>query len=547
MRKVVSIRRTLGISKATVPQHTFGGRSVSGIQAPIELLKTPESVVSSKKSYFSQSPQKAKIRLEISGTSHTLDIASDANIYPISPVMRGDIGHLIAVGFLNPRAHFLFIHNPEDPASLEQILSFRNEIQFYLKDKFQAQLCAHPHPHLLYQELTENTEESSSFYRAGHATTLIGRVPPEELSRHFQERLDPLIQKYKGPLDLFLYTQLGINPDRSVKKIFLWGRNSKIHRESNTTSQFLKSIAATIKDSAQEDFKYQIIYTGDKHQSKSDKFAIPSKSTRMQDQSELFIREFWKTNEFKALCRNIAENLPMTIVQQLVIRALDIDGHNSCHISPRSGNIDKLSFFLNPKTNHCVAIIPETGTERVEKLRSISPVRAKAQSPEAKIDRVLRKQLNELKKIFNLKLKIGPGPLTTSKFEDICNDLKKNHKIKGLKTSITTFLDQNLPKLMAYHAEAHSVTTSLDSLGGITSPQKVTTPVITQPESPDSTDTTHESIEDEISPADTSFETEKTLKDILGQAMQDFLAKCPANDKTWTTPKKGKKNKKSEK
>ena len=195
MHKIVAFRKAVPFSNTKARSYRYGGREIPPDNRPF----TVEPVA--QKSPFPKAI--GKTNLQIPGTTLSITAPPNAHIYPISPLMRGDIGHLVAVGFINQKAHFLLIYNMEK-ISIDTIGFFKKELEFYLGSTMKHTMLCHEDPHGLYQSLTEEKPENDRFYRAGNATTLIGQANIAHINSNFQAKLDPLIIRHREKLEAFL-------------------------------------------------------------------------------------------------------------------------------------------------------------------------------------------------------------------------------------------------------------------------------------------------------------------------------------------------------
>ncbi len=383
-----------GKSKATFFGHMEGASAFAmGLMSPGAISERPTP---------SHSRRSLLEVFNIPGRSEKLTLEPGTKIFPVSELMTGDVGHLVAYGLLNPKTHFLLLTSGE----LEYANDFKRideELSFFCPDRITT--ITLPRPHSLYSDLTneENSKkypDYSSFYRAGYATSQIGKKFQKGIKTqpYFQTCFSNLIEQHSEAINDYC-SCIGISSrDTSIPKVFFWGRNSGrskgIHHESDTTSHFLNLLYDAVKESKIIPEPYQSIFTGSKNRTGFDKGGLAS---AFEDTLTINLFEFWGSESFKELRDTIG--IPSGILQLLLFHKLDRDGHKAIHFSNRSGTIDKLSFILSEENNRFVEFVASNfDNGRLESLNSCY-IHTYGCTPVSPIGRVLEDAVNRAKAV----------------------------------------------------------------------------------------------------------------------------------------------------
>lgn len=309
-------------------------------------------------------------------------------IMPISPLMTGDVSHFISYSFVNPDCKFLLLYPNNDPEQTANLNRIREELSFFIPaDRFQFDYVDNPHQHF------KSLIDQKPYFRPGFATKNIADNARLIQSR-FAEKLDLVYAQHFEIINNFLYNTLSINPDPSVPKLVIWGRNSGdlkgAHPESDTSTDFFNLTHQFIHNYFQENNSpFQLIFIGDTPKSSASKPLSRSNVVNMF--------EFWKLPEFQGLIEQT--QLPSNVLQLLLFYTLSKEGHSCRHISQRSGILDRLSFALPPNKNKFIVLMPKgfdrTRISHLTDFFSIEEINSPL-TPKGRLLQMLHARINDL-------------------------------------------------------------------------------------------------------------------------------------------------------
>jgi hypothetical protein len=290
-----------------------------------------------------------------------------AKVFPVSAVMSGDISHIVTNALLDSNAHILLLQpSGEDTAEALAFKRIKDEVDYYCKPiASRVSTVIVDDSHGAYQLLVSEPlpgEHRLPAYRASQSTKeLADRNTVELYNRIFRETLE----EHAAAFNTFL-SNMGIAGNDTLK-VFLWGRSSGrhsgAHPESDTSGVWLKQLHDIVTELESSMHRpLQVVMIGDEPKTPYDQ---PYVNEILEDTRSVNLFQFWKSEAFTALQETTG--LPSMVCQLAVFKFLDQQDHYSFHMSPRSGNADKLAFALSPDRNAVVEYVPEAfHTERIE-------------------------------------------------------------------------------------------------------------------------------------------------------------------------------------
>ncbi len=237
------------------------GRGMLSVDSRVrsaESLASPNAVVAV--NVFSPRGKKSMVHTQLLKTGIFVTHGAGDKLLPISDLMTGDVGHLLAHARINPNTHIIVIKAVPEEGSKEASRVY-DELAAYLPSERLSlkRIGGEPREvHRLYSELGRK----DNFYNAGYSTTKISEYRGDrgvlcEALAHDMRAHGAAIKTY---LDAIPGEPFG---DKAKPKVFLWSRKAiGIHLESNSSGDLIRTMLRSVKKSDQTWGIYSYTYGG---------------------------------------------------------------------------------------------------------------------------------------------------------------------------------------------------------------------------------------------------------------------------------------------